>query len=99
MNSDDNAKQSEGDVISIGYTQSGSYDDDDYYELVFEKAEASAIVRHRWHHWRPKRIDQRSEELTLEQLKTKSFQAYERATRLLAEKGFPPRNLTKEPES
>jgi hypothetical protein len=82
------AKSSDDKVISIGYTQSGSYDDDDYYELHFDQEETSAIIIHRWHYFRPRANKEGSEELKLSELKRECPAAYAKAIKILQAKGF-----------
>lgn len=85
--------------VSIGYRQSGSYDDDDYYELVFNDTETSAVILHTWHYFRPKGNKQGTEHLTLNELKKEYSEAHAKAVDILKSKGFEPGMLTKSSRS
>jgi len=58
---------------------SGSYDDDDYYYLMYDPDINEYVVEHRWHHWRPNGVDRGTEVLTIDALKRKSDTAHAKA--------------------
>ena len=94
-NDEKNQQTQAVETISIGYVQSGSYDDDDNYDLVIDESAKSAMIVHSFHHWRPNGTKEGTENLTLDELKRDYPAGYRKAIEILKSKGFPPDSLTK----